>query len=115
MPETSESNPEDYLIRVRPGLTSSSSWDGAVSIDIMWSPKNPLPDADFDQLLHLSKLMCASVPVMESDDVISHILEEYVGMVYTDEEEEEGVVTTSNVCSIEGNVIKVNFKGVPDD
>lgn len=111
MPETPENNPEDYFIRVRPGLNivpgyKGVTWDGTVSVDIMWNEDNPLIDDDFGQLMNLTQMMCSSVPVMENDETIAKIMSDYVDAVYNDKVEDKPI----GIVGAIGNVIKVNFK-----
>lgn len=116
MPETLEHNPEDYHIRLRPGLNADNSWDGTVSIDILWDSTNPLPVDDFHQMMHLTHLVCSSVPVMESEEEVAHLLGEYADMLYNSKSEEVSD-PPAKVVGTDGNVIKVNFNTsleVPD-
>ena len=56
---------EDFVIRIRPLLDDENSWTGQVDITIVTFPENPLDDEDYDQLIHFSKMVCSSVPIME--------------------------------------------------
>lgn len=97
--------PEDFTIRIRPGL-QESQWDGTVSIDVAWKESNPLDDDDFNQIMHLTQMVCSSVPLMECDDALAKMMADYVETHYVAEE------PTSNkleVVSRESNVVKLNF------
>ena len=77
MSERMENNTEDYIIRVRPGLNfppgdAEATWDGTVSVDILWSEENPLADEEFGQVMNLTQMICASVPIMESASKLSN-------------------------------------------
>lgn len=112
MPETLENNPEDYLIRVRPGLKpvppgyGEASWDGTVSVDIMWSENNPLTDSDFGQLMNLAQMICSSVPIMENDEGIAKIMSDYVDTMYNTSKLADTPIGAQGSV---GNVIQVNF------
>jgi len=107
----SEVNEEDFLIRVRPFSNDEGRWSGEVDISIMAMPDNPLDDEDYYNLMHFTKMMCASVPVMEEVEELRNIVHEYVTKVIDTEmdidvelEEKSGVEKT-----YDGNVIHLNF------
>ena len=107
----SEVNEEDFLIRVRPFSNDEGRWSGEVDISIMAMPDNPLDDEDYYNVMHFTKMMCASVPVMEEVEELRNIVHEYVTKVIDTEmdidvelEEEMGVEKT-----YDGNVIHLNF------
>jgi hypothetical protein len=105
---------EDYVIRVRPTLDKKCKWDGVVEVSIITSPKNRMEDDDYYSVLHLCKLMCATVPIMETDDSLREDLTDYVENVVDKEyhdmiegkDKKKPIVTTS----IEDNIISLNFK-----
>ena len=107
----SEVNEEDFLIRVRPFSNDEGRWSGEVDISIMAMPNNPLDDEDYYNVMHFTKMMCASVPVMEEVEELRNIVHEYVTKVIDTEmdidvelEEKLGVEKT-----YDGNVIHLNF------
>ncbi len=107
----SEVNEEDFLIRVRPFSNDEGRWSGEVDISIMAMPDNPLDDEDYYNVMHFTKMMCASVPVMEEVEELRNIVHEYVTKVIDTEmdidvelEEKLGVEKT-----YDGNVIHLNF------
>jgi len=106
-----EVNEEDFLIRVRPFSDDDGRWSGEVDISIMAMPDNPLDDEDYYNVMHFTKMMCASVPVMEEVEELRNIVHEYVTKVIDTEmdidvelEEESGVEKT-----YDGNVVHLNF------
>jgi len=107
----SEVNEEDFLIRVRPFADDNGRWSGEVDISIMAMPENPMDDEDYYKVMHYTKMMCASVPVMEEVEELRNIVHEYVTKVIDTEmdidvelEEKSGVEKT-----YDGNVIHLNF------
>jgi len=107
----SEVNEEDFLIRVRPFADDNGRWSGEVDISIMAMPDNPLDDEDYYNIMHFTKMMCASVPVMEEVEELRNVVHEYVTKVIDTEmdidvelEEKSGVEKT-----YDGNVIHLNF------
>ncbi len=106
-----ELNDEDYLIRVRPLPNDEGGWSGEIDISIIASQDNPLEDADYYQVMHYCKMMCASVPIMEESKEMRDIVHSYVMEVLDTEmeidvelEEEAGVEKT-----YDGNVVHLNF------
>jgi len=106
-----EVNEEDFLIRVRPFANDEGRWSGEVDISIMAMPDNPMDDEDYYQVMHLAKMMCSSVPVMEEIEEFRNIVHEYVTKVIDTEmdidvelEEEAGVEKT-----YDGNVVHLHF------
>ena len=106
-----EINIEDFLIRVRPFADDDGRWSGEVDISIMAMPENPMDDEDYYKVMHYTKMMCASVPVMEEVEELRNIVHEYVTKVIDTEmdidvelEEKSGVEKT-----YDGNVIHLNF------
>ena len=106
-----EVSEEDFLIRVRPFANDEGRWSGEVDISIMAMPDNPMDDEDYYQIMHFTKMMCASVPVMEEVEELRNIVHEYVTKVIDTEmdidvelEEEAGVEKT-----YDGNVVHLSF------
>lgn len=106
-----EINDEDFIIRIRPFADNDGKWSGEVDISIMAMPDNPLDDEDYGQLMHFTKMICASVPVMEEVEELRNLIHEYVMTVIDNEsditlelEEECGVEKT-----YDGNIIHLNF------
>ena len=111
MSERMENNTEDNIIRVRPGLNfppgdAEATWDGTVSVDILWSEENPLADDEFGQVMNLTQMICASVPIMESDENVAKLMSDYVDDVYNSELRDKPVGVVGSV----GNVVQVNFQ-----
>lgn len=104
-------NNEDFVIRIRPFADDEGQWNGEIDISIMAFPENPLEDEDYGNIMHFTKMICASVPVMEQEENIRNIMHEYVLKVLDNEmeidvelEEEMGVEKT-----YDGNVIHLAF------
>ena len=102
---------EDFLIRVRPFANDDGKWSGEVDISIMIQPENPLDEDDYINLMHFTKMMCASVPVMEEVPELRNIVNEYVLNVLDNEldisvelEDSYGVEK-----EYDGNVVHINF------
>ena len=99
----------DFVIRVRP-TTSEDEWTGEIDISIISQGDNPLSDESYGQVMHFCKMMCATVPIMESDETIREMVHTYVMEIVDNdtiiiEEEEEGLIITKE----DGNVVHLNF------
>jgi len=104
-------NNEDFIIRVRPFADDDGDWSGEIDISIMAFPENPLDDEDYSNVMHLCKMMCSTVPIMEQEESIRNIVHEYVTKVIDNEmeidvelEKEMGVEK-----EYDGNVVHLNF------
>ena len=105
---------EDFVIRVRPFADDNGKWSGEVDISIMAMPDNPMDDEDYYQVMHFSKMMCASVPVMEEVEELRNIVHEYVIKVIDKEmdidvELEDAGKEAYSGHTVEGNVIHLHF------
>ena len=103
---------EDYIIRVRPTLDKQLKWNGIVEVSIIANPKNRMKDDDYYSVLHLCKLMCATVPIMETDDSLREDLTDYVENVVDKEYHDmiEGKDKSSaTVLNVEDNVIHISI------
>ena len=100
---------EDFVIRIRPGLDQSEG-TGEVDISIVASADNPLDDEGYTQLMHFCKMMCATVPVMESDNAIREKVHRYVmDVVEADEDEYYEQEKRLVIESEDGNVVQLKF------
>ncbi len=106
-----EINEEDFIIRIRPFADSNGKWSGEVDISIMSMPNNPMDNSDYDQLMHFTKMMCASVPIMEEMEELRTIVHEYVLKVVDNamEIDEEIEHTMGVEKTYDGNIIHLNF------
>ena len=98
---------EDFVIRIRPMLDDENSWTGQVDITIVTFPENPLDDEDYDQLIHFSKMVCSSVPIMEEVSEIREMLNQYALM---QEEEVDSKDKAEVQKTYDGNVIHITFE-----
>jgi hypothetical protein len=100
----------DFIIRIRPTV-DDEEWTGEIDISIISQGDNPLNDEGYGQLMHFCKMMCATVPLMESDENLRNIVHNYVMEVvdndfYNDvEEDDSGVIITKE----DGNVVHLSF------
>ena len=72
-------NNEDIVVRIRPKMDSRNyEWTGEIDISIISFPDNPLDDEDYSQLMHFTKMMCASVPIIEEVETFRNLLHDYL-------------------------------------
>ena len=105
-------NDEDYIIRVRPFVDEEGIWSGEIDLSIITLPGNPLDDDAYHSIMHLVKMMCASVPIMEEIETIRDVMHEYVKAMNDDVDIEiqlEKELENKVEKVYDGNVIKIDF------
>tara|TARA_R100000995_G_scaffold83644_2_gene60097 strand:+ start:91 stop:453 length:363 start_codon:yes stop_codon:yes gene_type:complete len=100
----------DFLIVIRPKITDNE-WVGEVDVSVVSSGKSVLGDEDYFSMLQFTRMVCASIPLMEEDKNVRDACEEMARHYMSDsnvetEEEQEDYLT---VESKDGNVIKLAF------
>ena len=103
-------HPNDYIIRLSPFLDEKGNWTGELMVGTISTEDNIMNDNDHYQLMHLTQMVCASIPAMEESEEFRELLSEIVedAKIKTsaiEEEEEE----KSKVTSVDKNVINVKF------
>jgi len=103
-----EFDDDDYVVRVRPTVVNNE-WTGEIDIAIVTSADNSLNDESYSQMMHFTKMMCATVPLMEANEdmrnfVHTYVMEEIDNIMEPVVEEQEVTVTQED-----GNVIRLNF------
>jgi|TARA_A100001515_G_C4578532_1_gene212238 hypothetical protein len=101
----------DYTVRIKPMLDIKGRWTGQIDMSIVTQPGNDLSDDDYYSLMHFVKMICSSVPVMESNDDIRGIIQDYV--ISSEEKTKKTLTKKSTSNKVDDNIIYVNFsKGV---
>ena len=100
---------EDFIVRIRPSVIANE-WTGEVDIAIMTSAQNNLDDESYGQMMHFTKMICATVPLMEVNEdmrnfVNTYVLEEIDKTLEPMVEKEDDVALTYE----DGNVVHLNF------
>jgi len=102
----------DFVIRIRPFLDDEGEWTGEIDLSIMSQPNNNLSEDDYFQLMHFTKMMASTVPVMEDNEDIRQLVHDYVINV-VDNALELRVERTEDdkprIVNIDNNVISVDF------
>ena len=105
----------DYIIRLSPFLNKKGEWTGEIMVGTCTTDDNVLSDFDHAQLMKLSHMMCASLPVMEEDSAVRRLLENEVDKTIDDAlDEEEEVKPAIEVAGVSDNVISVLFNSKGD-
>ena len=99
-----EFDKNDFIVRMTPLLSKDGKWTGELYMGTVTTEDNDLDDEDYANLLQVSSLVAASVPVMEEDIDVRNTLYNYVESVLAVDEEKE-----TPLFEEEGNVIKINF------
>ena len=103
--------PEDFSICIRPTLLADGNWSGDVTVSIMIGDDNPLNDEDYGNMLHFTKMVCASIPMMETSSDLRDWAHSYV-MEQLEEEMEidfEPEPDRGKVLDRQDNVVKISF------
>ena len=102
-------NEEDFLIRIRPYANSEGEWDGELDITLMSQTSNPLSEEDYFQVMHLCKMISASVPLMETEESIRELANSYVENVIDNETIYDVELDDEVEKTYDGNVVHLNF------
>ena len=103
-----EFNPNDYIIRLSPFLDKKGDWTGELMVGTVTTDDNIMSDHDHFQLMHLTQMVCASIPAMEDDDDVRQVLSDIVDTIQEDLKDEE-TVEDNKVIEVNENVINVKF------
>jgi hypothetical protein len=98
---------QDFLVRVRP-MMSGDEWSGQIDMSIITSIDNNLDDESYGQILHLCKMICATVPIMENDEVFGDFVHSWV-LENIDGEQSEEEEKAVDITHEDGNVVRLSF------
>lgn len=106
----------DYIIRISPFLNKKGEWTGEIMVGTCTTDDNVLSDFDHAQLMKLSHMMCASLPVMEEDSAVRRLLEKEVERTIDDalEKDFKEIKPAIEVAGVSDNVISVLFNSKGD-
>lgn len=97
----------DFIVRVRPMMTGND-WNGQIDMSIITSADNDLDDESYGQLLHLCKMICATVPIMENDEVFGDFVHNWV-LENIDGEQTQEEDKQVDITHEDGNVVRLAF------
>tara|TARA_R110002020_G_scaffold136070_4_gene303695 strand:+ start:2041 stop:2376 length:336 start_codon:yes stop_codon:yes gene_type:complete len=100
-------HPNDYIIRLSPFLDKKGNWTGELMVGTISTEDNVMNDTDHYQLMHLTQMVCASIPAMEESEEVRQLLTDLVddSMPNLSEDVEE----ESKIISVDENIINVKF------
>ena len=71
-------HPNDYIIRLSPFLDEKGNWTGELMVGTISTEDNAMNDNDHYQLMHLTQMVCASIPAMEESEEVRQLLTDLV-------------------------------------
>lgn len=96
-------HPNDYIIRLSPFVDEKGNWTGELMVGTISTEDNVMNDTDHYQLMHLTQMVCASIPAMEENEDFRELLTEIVDDTVSGSEEE------SKITGVDENIISVKF------
>tara|TARA_B100000424_G_C22543174_1_gene309295 strand:+ start:108 stop:473 length:366 start_codon:yes stop_codon:yes gene_type:complete len=101
-------NKNDFVIVIKPQM-SKGEWSGEIDVNVVSSGDSELPDEDYYSLLHFTRMVCASIPLMEHNDDFREECERQVEIQMDLLAQERANKKRLTVVGKEGNVIQLNF------
>ena len=101
-------DPNDYIIRLSPFLDKKGDWTGELMVGTVTTDDNDMSDSDHFQLMHLTEMVCASIPAMEEDDDFRQVLADIVSNIQEELKDVE-VTAEKKVVTVDDNIINVKF------
>ena len=108
--EMSEVDNNDFVIRLRPFQYDNGEWTGDVDICIVTQEKNDLSTEDYEELMHLSRMIAACVPLMEKNQELRELIHDIVKRT-SDNNLEVTFPREVNKIDKKDNIITIDFKG----
>jgi hypothetical protein len=108
--EMSEVDNNDFVIRIRPFQYDSGEWTGDVDICIVTQEKNDLITEDYEERMHLSRMIAACVPLMEKNQELRELIHSIVKRT-SDNNLEVTFPREVNKIDKKDNIITIDFKG----
>lgn len=98
----------DFIIRIRP-QSENNEWTGEIDVAIITNDDKNMSDDDYYQILHLTKMVACTIPVMEEDEQLRDAVHNFV-MAYDMPEEDIPVDSDrGKVLNIDDNVVTLSF------
>lgn len=101
-------DPNDFLIRLNPMLDEDGNWDGDIAVGIVTTPDNSLDEDDFEQMMYLTMMVTAALPLMEDSVEFRKALSKYAKKLH-EESDEELETAKPKTEKLSDNVIKIKF------
>jgi len=100
----------DFIIRIRP-QSENNVWTGEIDVAIITNDDKNMSDDDYYQILHLTKMVACTIPVMEEDEQLRDAVHNFV-MAFEDDMPEEDIPVDNDrgkVLEIDDNVVTLSF------
>lgn len=102
----------DFLIRIRPQSDETNEWTGEIDVAIITNDDKNMSDDDYYQILHLTKMVACTIPLMETHEDIRDTVHNFV-MDYEEDNMTEQDIPVDNdrgkVLEIDDNVVTLSF------
>lgn len=102
----------DFLIRIRPQSDETNEWTGEIDVAIITNDDKNMSDDDYYQILHLTKMVACTIPLMETHEDIRDIVHNFVMDYEEDNITEQDISVDSDrgkVLEINDNVVTLSF------
>ena len=100
----------DFIIRIRP-QSDNNEWTGEIDVAIITNDNKNMSDDDYYQILHLTKMVACTIPIMEIDDAMRDVVHNFV-MEFENEISEEDITVDNDrgkVLEVDDNVVTLSF------
>ena len=102
----------DFLIRIRPQSDETNEWTGEIDVAIITNDDKNMSDDDYYQILHLTKMVACTIPLMETHEDIRDTVHNFVMDYEEDNMTEQDISVDSDrgkVLEIDDNVVTLSF------
>ena len=102
----------DFLIRSRPQSDETNEWTGEIDVAIITNDDKNMSDDDYYQILHLTKMVACTIPLMETHEDIRDTVHNFVMDYEEDNMTEQDISVDSDrgkVLEIDDNVVTLSF------
>jgi len=102
----------DFLIRIRPQSDETNEWTGEIDVAIITNDDKNMSDDDYYQILHLTKMVACTIPLMETHEDIRDTVHNFVMDYEEDNITEQDIPVDSDrgkVLEIDDNVVTLSF------
>jgi len=102
----------DFLIRIRPHSDETNEWTGEIDVAIITNDDKNMSDDDYYQILHLTKMVACTIPLMETHEDIRDTVHNFVMDYEEDNMTEQDIPVDSDrgkVLEIDDNVVTLSF------
>ena len=77
-----EFDPEEVIIRIKPGLTGDRKWNGNIDINLDAFENSPLESTQFNALINLAQMMMRVPELLEEDEYIRDTFGPYMSNAF---------------------------------